>query len=145
MSFPFLLEPLLQLIRRECVLSDLLFLIVARALVRVRLLRPLPGSHGDHVRVDQGQDIIDIGQDRVRLDGAAPSGQIRIQLPGDLPVHVDVVEESAERTPRESAPDVVQRVACPYEQVFFDCLTVLAYEFREAADSPSFSFPSERP
>ena len=107
------------------------------------LLKPLPqlirreGVLSDVFAVIVARSLV--------LDRTAPGGQIRIQFPGDLPVHVDVVEESAERTPRESAPDVVQRVACPYEQVFFDCLTVLAYEFREAADSPSFSFPSERP
>lgn len=142
MLFPFFIKPRPQLIRRECVLPDFLLILVAWASVFFRRLCLLPGSDGAEVRVDHGQDVKDVRQDRVCLDRASPCRQLRIQLPRRLAVYVQMTQKSTERTPRESAPDVFQAAACFDQQVFFNSLTVFCYELREAFDSPSLSFPS---
>ena len=56
-----------------------------------------------------------------------------------------MTQKSTERTPRQSAPDVFQVVACLNEQVLLYRLAVLLDERREAFDSPKASFPSFRP
>ena len=47
-----------------------------------------------------------------------------------------MVQKRLKRTPRKSAPDIVQFMTCLSQQVVFNSLAVFQYGFGEAYDSP---------
>ena len=114
----------------------MLLVLIARPLIGFRFLCTLTGSHGAQVGVDHCQHIVNISQNRICLNRPAPIGQLRVKLPRNLAVNVNVIQKRLERTPRESAPDVFQTSTCFDQQVFFYRLTVIINEPREAYDSP---------
>jgi len=63
------------------------------------------------IRIDDRKHIEDVRKYDICLSGSRPRAHFWIELIGKGAVRRDVLNKGAERSPRQRAPDIVQRVA----------------------------------